>query len=124
MQINLSTRHGNLSTPTQDKIKDKVAKLGRFYERLTAADITIELSHPDNPSVEVKVSVERADMFVATEQTESLWASLDGAIHKLEQQLRKHKEKLKGHRTPGHRHTELPEDYEDENETETIEEAE
>jgi ribosome-associated translation inhibitor RaiA len=34
-------------------------------------------------------------------------AAVDGAIHKLEQQIRKHKEKLKGHRTPGHRHEEV-----------------
>ena len=117
MQINISARHGNLSTATQEKIKDKVARLGRFFERLTAAEVTVELSHPENPIVEVQISVERADNVVATEQTENLWASLDGVIHKLEQQLRKHKEKLKGHRTPGHRHPEVPEEHETFSET-------
>jgi ribosome-associated translation inhibitor RaiA len=38
-------------------------------------------------------------------------AAVDGAMHKLEQQLRKHKEKvIQGHRTPGHRHEEVAEE--------------
>ena len=37
MQINISTRHGQLSAATQDKIREKASKLTRFHERLTAA---------------------------------------------------------------------------------------
>ncbi len=112
MQINLSTRHGHLSTKTQEKITEKIRRLSRFYERLTAAEVIVELEHPDNPAVEVRISAERADDFIATDNSSSLMASIDGAIHKLEQQLRKHKEKLKGHRTPGHRHQEAPAELE------------
>ena len=45
------------------------------------------------------------DDFVAAEQSTSLMAALDGAIHKLEQQLRKYKEKVQDHHratTPRH----------------------
>ena len=107
MQINLSTRHGQLSAETREKITEKLKKISRFYERLTAVELTVDVEHPESLSVELRVSVERADDFIATDTSESLNGSIDRVIHKIEQQLRKHKEKLKGHRTPGHRHQEV-----------------
>ena len=108
MQVNISTRHGHLSRDMQDKIAEKVARLPRFFERLTAANVTIDLEHKDNPEVEINVSVELAHDFVATEASSSVMGALDGTIHKLEQQLRKHKEKLKGHKVTNLKHRELP----------------
>jgi putative sigma-54 modulation protein len=107
VQINISTRHGHLSQASQDRIGEKVGKLNRLFERLTAVAVVCDVEDEANPEVEIKVSAERTDDFVATHRAESLMAAIDGAIHKLEQQLRKHKEKIKGHRTPGHRHEEV-----------------
>lgn len=107
MQINISTRHGHLSTATREKLSEKVGKLLRLYERVTAVEVTVDLQHEDKPEVELRVSAERAEDFVATEQSSSFHGAVDGALHKIEQQLRKHKEKKKGHRTPGHRHQEM-----------------
>jgi putative sigma-54 modulation protein len=59
------------------------------------------LEHADQPVVEILVSAEHKHDFVASDKAESLLAALDGAIHKLEQQLRKYKEKVQQrHRTP------------------------
>ena len=103
MQINISTRHGHVTPATQEKITSKVEKLSRFFDRLTAVDVTLDLEHEETPHVELRVSVERADDFVATDQSASLMGSIDAAIHKLEQQLRKHKEKITNHRPPNKR---------------------
>jgi putative sigma-54 modulation protein len=94
VQINISARHGQLSDATRSKISAKVEKLARLFERLTAIDVIVDLEHADTPHVEIIVSAEHKNDFVANEQTESLTASLDGAMHKLEQQLRKYKEKV------------------------------
>ncbi len=107
MQINISTRHGHLSQASQDKIGEKVGKLTRLYERITGVDVVCDVEHEDSPQVEIRVSAELHDDFVATENSGNLMAAIDSAVHKLEQQIRKHKEKLKGHRTPGHRHEEI-----------------
>ncbi|MCA9269275.1 MAG: ribosome-associated translation inhibitor RaiA [Planctomycetales bacterium] len=109
MQINITTRHGHLSADSQDKIRGKAEKLTRLFERLTAVNVICDVEHSDNPSVEIRVSAELHDDFVATSNGANLMGAIDAAVHKLEQQLRKHKEKLKGHRTPGHRHEELSE---------------
>ena len=98
MQVSISTRHGDLSQEVQQKINDKVARLPRLFERLTAANVTIDLEHTESPEVEIRISVEHARDFVATETSASVIAALDGTIHKVEQQLRRHKKKLKGHK--------------------------
>ncbi len=101
MQINISTRHGHLSAETQEKLSEKLAKLSRFHERISAVNATVDLEHPDSPLVELRVSVERAGEFVATDRSDVLVGALDAAIHKLEQQLRKHKEKITDRRHAG-----------------------
>ena len=105
MQVSITARHGHLSDATRAKITAKVEKLARLFERLSAIDVTVDLEHEQNPSVDMRVSAEHKHDFVATEQSTSLMAALDGVIHKLEQQLRKYKEKVQDHhRTTEHRH--------------------
>lgn len=106
MQLSISARHGHLSGPTQEKITEKVEKLRKYHDRVTAIQVTADLEHKESPSVEIRVSVERTEHFVATETAENLLAALDGAIHKVEGQLRKHHEKQAGHRGPGLKHLE------------------
>ena len=101
MQVNISTRHGNLKAETQAKITDKVEKLRRLFDRVTAIEVTVDLERRESPSLELCVSVEHADDFVATETSGSVMAALDGAIHKLEQQLRKYKDKRRDRRSQG-----------------------
>ena len=101
MQINISTRHGHVSSETQDKLTAKLDKLSRYHERVTSVNATIELGHPETPEVELRVTVEHAKDFVATDGSGSLMACVDAAVQKLEQQLRKHQGKLTDRRTTG-----------------------
>ncbi len=97
MQINISTRHGHLSEVTREKISTKVEKLGRLFERLTAIDVRVDLEHEEKPGIDIRVSAEHKHDFQATDSSESLMGSVDNVIHKLEQQLRKYKEKVQEH---------------------------
>ena len=105
MQINISTRHGHLSEETQRRMKEKLEKLPRFLDRVTAIDFTVDLEHRDKPDVDLKVSAEPKHVFVAESRSLELMASLDDVIEKMEQQLRKHKEKGQDRHTrvPGHK---------------------
>jgi putative sigma-54 modulation protein len=94
VQIKVSTRHGQLSEASQQKISAKAEKLTRIFERLTAIEVIVDLSDETNPKVDLKVAAEHKHDFVAHDQSESLMASLDNAIEKMEQQLRKYKEKV------------------------------
>lgn len=100
MQINVSARHGQLSDATRAKIAAKLDKLNRVFERLTAIEATVDLAHKDAPTIDVRVSAEHKHDFVATEQSNDLLGATDQVLHKLEQQLRKYKEKVQEHHRP------------------------
>ncbi|NQT12511.1 MAG: ribosome-associated translation inhibitor RaiA [Planctomycetes bacterium] len=107
MQIRISTRHGTISEETQSKIKAKAEKLTRFFDRLTAIEFTVDLKRRDEPNVDLRVSAEHKHDFVATDRSSDLIASVDHVIRKLEQQLRKYKQKIQDrHRTPASRQKE------------------
>jgi len=94
VQIKVSTRHGQLSEASQKKIAAKAEKLSRIFDRLTAIEVIVDLTDEANPRVDLKVSAEHKHDFVAHDQSENLMASVDEVVHKLEQQLRKYKEKV------------------------------
>jgi putative sigma-54 modulation protein len=105
VQVSISARHGHLSDATREKIAAKVEKLARLFERLQAIEVTVDLEHEQTPTVDVRISAEHKHDFVATEQSTSLMGALDGVVHKLEQQLRKYKEKVQErHRSTPPRH--------------------
>lgn len=97
MQINVSSRHGHLSGAAQAKVAAKVERLKRYFNRLTALNVTVDLQNPALPMVEIVASSEHFHELVSHESAAQLWRSVDGAVQKMEQQLRKHKEKVRDH---------------------------
>jgi putative sigma-54 modulation protein len=83
-----------LSEASQEKISAKAEKLTRIFERLTAIDVIVDLTDEATPRVDLKVSAEHKHDFVAHDQSDNLMGSVDTVIHRLEQQLRKYKEKV------------------------------
>ena len=109
MQITIAARHGHLSPASQEKISEKVGKLTRFFDRVTAIQVTVDLAHRESPEVEIRLTVEHSPEIVATDRGENVQTALDSAVDKLEKQLRKHKEKITGHHVAGHKRQEMPE---------------
>ena len=101
MQIKISARHGHLSEATQEKLQAKLEKLTRLFDRLTEVELTVDLQDPGRTEVELRVNAEHKHDFLAKEADGEFMAAVDGAVHKLEQQLRKYKEKVQEHRGPG-----------------------
>jgi putative sigma-54 modulation protein len=104
VQINISIRHGHISDAVQTVVQEKLDKLTRLYDRITAIEATLDMEHREEPTVDLKVSSKKHDDFVAVAQAENLLAAVDAAVEKMEQQLRKHKEKVQDrHRGTGYR---------------------
>lgn len=113
MQVIVSARHGQLSSATQERITEKVEKLRRFFDRISRIEVTVNLENREAPDVEVCVSAEHTSDFVASD-TGELSSSLDRVVHKLEQQLKKHKEKIQdGHRKQGRKQLAPPTEDDD-----------
>jgi putative sigma-54 modulation protein len=103
VEIQISTRHGHVSDDTREWIAEKVERLPRLYDRIHSIEVTVDLEHRDTPSVDLRVLAKQNE-FVAASRSEGLAAAVDSVIEKMEQQLRRHKEKVQDrHRSPGPR---------------------
>ncbi|MDA7978317.1 MAG: ribosome-associated translation inhibitor RaiA [Pirellulales bacterium] len=101
MQINISTRHGQIGDSARDKVESKVGKLARFFDRVAHIDVTLDMKDEGSPEAEVLLRTENKHDFVAKERAGSLIAAVEASVHKVEQQIKKYKTKLQDHRGPG-----------------------
>ncbi len=98
VKIEISAKHGQMTDTVHQTIQKKVEKLPRYFDRTTGAVVLVDLANPDAPKVELKVSAEETEDFYAADSASNIISALDSVIHKVERQLRKHKEKLTDHR--------------------------
>ncbi len=63
----------------------------------------VDLENTQSPKVEVKVSAEETNDFFAADTGSNVLTAVESVVRKLETQLRKHKEKLTGHRGKSHK---------------------
>lgn len=103
MQIKISTRHGQTSDQTRDKISEKVEKLTRIFDRIAAIEVTIDLEHRETPSVEIQVSAKHKHDLLSKAKAEELMGAVDLAVDKMEEQLRRHKTKIQSRRGQANR---------------------
>jgi putative sigma-54 modulation protein len=107
VQTSISVRHGHLSEASQEKLKAKAEKFGRIFERLMAIELVVDLQDEQSPQVGINVSAEHKHDFVAHANADSLLTAFDTAAAKIEQQLRKYKERVQErHRGTNTRHLE------------------
>ncbi|MGQ9575517.1 MAG: ribosome hibernation-promoting factor, HPF/YfiA family [Thermoguttaceae bacterium] len=97
MQVRIAARHGTLSQATQARIATKLEKLRRVFGRLVGIEVTVHLERRDKPTVDVRVSAEHKHDFVASYCSDDLFGAVDQVVHKLEQQLRRYKQKIQEH---------------------------
>ena len=100
MEIKVTTRHGIIAGDIQEMIQNKVANLPRLFNRLTGIQVIADMGNSSQIKVEIIASAEHANDFVASEFGPNVLTALDLTISKIEQQLRKHKQKLTEHRGP------------------------
>ena len=115
VQINISTRHGHVSDETQEKITEKLEKLPRVFDVITAIELTLDLEHSEMLRVDLKVSAKHKPDFLASSMSDNLLGSIEQVVEKIEQQLRKFKGKVQDrHRSAGHRQQEPAGDIQEE----------
>ena len=97
MQIEISTRHGVLDLEQHDYLQAKAEKLLKYFGRLMAIEVAVEpVKHAWH--VEIRVSAEHKHDFFASEQAPTAQVAMDQCVHKVEQQLRKYKERVQNHK--------------------------
>ncbi len=98
MQIEVTTRHGSISSDVRDRLTTKAEKLLTFFERVTSIQITVDSDTPLVKRVDIRVNAEHKHDFIANAEAEDVLSAFDRAYHKMEQQVKKYKERVQDHR--------------------------
>jgi len=94
MDICITARSGSLSEDSFRLIHQKVEKLAKFYDRVTGVEVMINLPLKGESGVEMKVRAANKGDFFARGQGQNVLSAVESVVQKLEQQLRRYKERM------------------------------
>ena len=118
MLIQIACRHGHIREETRQLLSQKAEKLLTYFERVSAIVVTVDVKVADHVKVEIQVNAEHKHDFVASHEGPEVVAAFDQAMHKMEHQITKYKEKVQDHRRDRplneYAKAEVTEDIEDE----------
>ena len=97
MQIAITCRHGSIRDEVHDHMAKKCEKLLTYFERVTAIQVTVDFEKA-RTRVEIVVDAEHRSDIVSHDEGDDVVATFDSALHKMEQQIKKYKEKVQDHR--------------------------
>lgn len=98
MLFTMTGKHIEITDAIRQHAQEKVEKLPRYFDSISQIEVIVDGNDGGQQSVEVIVHAEHNDLLVAKEIGEDTYTCIDMAIHKLERQLRKAKEKQRSHK--------------------------
>ena len=97
MQVAITCKHGSLAADQQEYIKTKAEKLLTYFERVTQITVTVTFEK-GRVTAEILVDAEHKHDFVAHDTADTVLPAFDLALHRIEHQITKYKEKIQDHR--------------------------
>ena len=94
MQLNVSGHHVEVTPALREYVETKFERLHRHSDQITNTQVTLIVEKLVQKA-EASVHVSGADLFAQSE-SEDMYAAIDSLADKLDRQLIKHKEKLRG----------------------------
>jgi putative sigma-54 modulation protein len=107
MQVTVTGRHMGISEPLRAYCVEKAARLPRFLDRIQSIEVIVE-GKDGLHTVEMIVHSAGAQPFVASEQHQDAYAAVDLLIDKMEEQLRRYKERRRNRKHPPRSPSEPP----------------
>ncbi len=101
MNVTVKSPHMEVTDSIREFVEGKVAKLPKYYDMIQSVDVILDME-ADQAVVEIVVSAKRRNTFVATHRAEDLYASVDQCLHKITEQLRRHKDRVRDRQGPPH----------------------
>lgn len=108
MDVNIIGRHMDITEAMKAHANEKVGKLPHFLDNLQSVDVCFATDAGEY-MVEIVAHGKRKSTFVATHRGDNIYGCLDQCIHKMEQQIRKHKDRTRDHQGPTHEESMAPE---------------
>ena len=96
MQLSITARHMELTEALKNYVRNKIERLNKYTDEIIDANAILSVEKYRH-SAEITFKI-NGSTFNSVDITENMYSSIDRVIDKLERQLRKFKEKRKGHK--------------------------
>ena len=93
MLFTISGKHIEITEAIKKHAEEKTSKLPKYYNSINQVEVIIDGSPGGNYSVQVMARGEHSKLFVVSETGDDAYKCIDIAVHKLERQLKKKKQK-------------------------------
>ncbi len=99
MRVSVTGRHMGVSEPLKEYCREKAERLQRFLDRVQAVEVVVD-GKAGVHHVEMIVHSAGTQPFVAAQQHADPYAAVDLLVDKLEEQLRRYKERHRNRKHP------------------------
>ena len=97
MLFTITGKHIEITEALRKHAEEKTSKLTKYYDRLSQVEVVIDGQVGGSSGVKIGVEIiargEHSNFFIVTETGEDAYSCIDIAVHKMERQLKKKKEK-------------------------------
>ena len=101
MLFTITGKHIEITEALKAHAEEKTLKMPRYYDNINQVEVIIDGNEGGSTAVEVIARAEHNKVFVVTETGDDAYQCLDIAVHKLERQLTRAKEKERDHKHSG-----------------------
>lgn len=95
MQINLTGHHVEITDALRSFVNEKFEKLTRHFDHINNVHVILSVEKL-RQKAEAKLNVNGGELFADCEDGD-MYAAIDMLIDKLDRQVKKHKEMIRGH---------------------------
>ena len=93
MLFNITGKHIEITEAMRAHAQEKTAKFPRYYSNISRVEVVIENVNGGNWEVEIIARGKHSTTLIAKEDGQDVYACIDLAVHKIEKQLRRRKQK-------------------------------
>jgi putative sigma-54 modulation protein len=97
MQVAVTFRHMESSEPLRSYAEEKLPRVKKYIDEPVEAQVVLSVEKKIRHKAEVTLAA-KGITIKAAEQTEDMYAAIDGVLDKLERQLKRYKDKIKRHK--------------------------
>lgn len=97
MDLTITARHFDASAGLQERVREEMGKLEKFYPNITGASVVLdhEVEHRRHCDISVNIT---GGVVVASADEENMGKAIDVALERVKVQLKKQNEKQKDHK--------------------------
>lgn len=97
MQVAVTFRHMDSSEPVRSYVVEKMGRVKKYIDEPVEAQVVLSVEKKIRHKAEVTLTA-KGITIKAAEQTEDMYAAIDGLLDKIERQLKRYKDKIKRHK--------------------------